>query len=85
LRDHYGATGRDLNELIDSVANRLPRRANAVALHRLRKLANLVLHGKSDVIANSARTENRDLERNIVSLFFALRALVEGAPLLRER
>jgi len=84
VRDHYGATGANLKELINSVASRLPRRANAGALHRLRKLANEVLHGDHDKIAHS-RAEERNFEREIVSLFFVLRALVEGAPQLRKR
>jgi hypothetical protein len=83
VRDHYGATGANLVELIDNVASRLPRRANAAALHRLRRIANEVLHGQHDKTAHS-RAEERNFERDIVSLFFVLRALVEGAPQFRK-
>jgi hypothetical protein len=85
VRDHYGATGKDLDELIDSVADRLPRRANAAALHRLRRLVNEVLHGKYNRTSDSAETEKRDFERETVALLFVLRALIEGVPQWRPR
>ena len=42
LRDHYRAEGGDLNDLIKSA--RLPRGVCKDKLHRLRKLANAILH-----------------------------------------
>jgi hypothetical protein len=81
VRDHYTASGENLDELIDSVASRLPRRANAARLHGLRQLANRVLHGESGAARQLEKTK-REFELEIVSLFFVLRALVEGAPQL---
>ena len=81
VRDHYGASGAKLDELIDSVADRLPRRANAAALHRLRRLANCVLHREPGGGPHSEKTK-REYELEIVSLFFVLRALIEGTPKL---
>jgi|SRR5271169_633803 len=57
----------------------LPKRANAPALHRLRRLANRVLHGEIDEFSRPDTTR-RDFELEIVSLLFVLRALIEGAP-----
>jgi hypothetical protein len=56
LRDHYGAAGNDLDERIGSVRNRLPRDASEAALHRLRRLANQVLH-----IDNKRQGRGREL------------------------
>ena len=47
----------------------------------LRKLANDLLHERDNEPARSARAEKREYERSIVSLFFVLRALVEGRRL----
>jgi hypothetical protein len=85
LRDHYGATGGDLEELINSVGNRLPKRANRAALHRLRILANDVLHGNCDRTKSIAETEKREFELTIISRLFVLRDLVERAPSFRAR
>ncbi len=79
VRDHYGGSGSKLDELIESVAALLPKRANAPALHRLRRLANRVLHGEIDDFTRPD-TKRRDFELEIVSLLFVLRALIEGAP-----
>jgi hypothetical protein len=79
VRNYYGGSGSKLEELIDSVANRLRGRANAAALHRLRRLANRILHGDSDKDSHSGKPQ-RDLELEVVSLLFALRALIENAP-----
>jgi hypothetical protein len=80
LRDHYSAMGNDLDERIGSVRNRLPRGASEAALHRLRRLANRILH-----IDNSRRDRGREmtqeeLETEIVSNLRALRALIEASP-----
>lgn len=84
LREHYDAKGSNLRERIDGVSTSLPPRANAAALHRLRELANEVLHGRRFGSVHQPIAETRKLEREIVSLLFVLRALVEGAPQLRR-
>jgi hypothetical protein len=78
LRDHYGAVGKGLNERIRDVRSRLPRGANEAALHRLRKLANAVLHLDRDRDEGLAKLEDVQLEKKIVSLLFVLRTLIEG-------
>ena len=44
LRDSYRAVGASLEEKIWSVRSILPPAASEAALHRLRKLANAMLH-----------------------------------------
>jgi hypothetical protein len=79
LRDHYRSDGADLAERIRNVRNKLPRRANEAALHRLRKLANAVLHLDRDADAGLSFMDKARLEKEIVSLLFVLRALIEDA------
>ena len=79
LREHFRAEGKDLNERIDNVRNRLPAGASAAALHRLRKLANVVLHLKRDEDEGLSIIDDKKLEMEIVSLLKALGALIEGA------
>ena len=78
LRDHYDADGNDLKERIQHVRNRLPRGANEAALHRLRKLANAVLHLDREKDEGLPSMDEVRLEKEIVSLLFVLRALIEG-------
>lgn len=78
LREHYGAVGADLNELIKTCRG-LPRSLGG-ALHRLRLLANDILHSNKDTI----RLPD-DFEREIVRGLNALRELIEGAPTGRVR
>jgi Asp-tRNA(Asn)/Glu-tRNA(Gln) amidotransferase A subunit family amidase len=66
LRDHYHAQGNDLSERINSVRKALPADANEVALHRLRKLANAVLHHSAEDQA-LAKLEPLQMEREIIS------------------
>jgi hypothetical protein len=80
LRDHYGAGGENLSERIDKARKRLPNGANAAALHRLRKLANAILHLNSEKNERLPDVNPTQLEKEIVSLLFVLRALIEGAP-----
>jgi len=80
LRDHYGAQGSDLNELI-RVCSNLPEGANPAAL-RVRRLANAVLH--FDQSSLDFPRDDRGLENAVVGLLFAVRALIEGAPLWRD-
>jgi hypothetical protein len=79
LNDHYGAAGEKLSDRIQSVRNRLPRGANAAALHRLRKLANTILHPDHERDEGLSGMNQIRLEKEIVSLLFVLRALIEGA------
>jgi hypothetical protein len=78
LCDHYAAEGKDLSDRIRSVRSRLPPGANEASLHRLRKLANKVLHlgGKKDV--GLPWMDEAKLEKEIVSLLLVLRTLIEG-------
>jgi hypothetical protein len=78
LRDHYRAQGNDLAERIDN-ARALPPAANLAALHRLRKLANAILHLDGDRDGGLANMNLCRLENEIISLLFVLRALIEGA------
>jgi hypothetical protein len=85
LRDHYGAEGQDLSERINQASKRLPNGASSAALHRLRRLANAILHLDSEKDEGLPKIEPIQLEKEIVSLLFVLRALIEGAPEWRPR
>ena len=79
LSEHYGAQGDNLSEQISNVRKILPACANASALHRLRRFANVVLHpGSKNEFG--AKLESGEIETEIVSLLRVLRALVEGVP-----
>jgi hypothetical protein len=75
LRVHYHANGDDLKQMIENCYH-LPRDASKPALHRLRTLTNAILHFNSE----NARLP-ADFERDLLSLLFVLRALIEGAPI----
>lgn len=79
LRDHYHADGKDLHDRIRSASKRLPLGANEAALHRLRKLANAILHLDLQKDEGLLNMDDVRLEKEIVSLLFVLRALIEGA------
>lgn len=79
LRDHYRADGKDLRERIRNARGRLPRGANDAALHRLRKLANAILHLDQEKDEGLPSLDEVRLEKEIVSLLYVLRALIEGA------
>ena len=79
LKTHYHPTGKDLAELIENCRG-LPRDASKAALHRLRLLANDVLHFNKEKVRLPA-----DFERELVSLLIVLRALIEGVPSSRPR
>ncbi len=79
LRDHYRAEGKDLNERIRNARGRLPPGANEGALHRLRRLANAILHLDRAKDEGLPKMDEVRLEKEIVSLLFVLRALIEGA------
>lgn len=78
LRDHYNVDGRDFCERINNAQGRLPRSANIAALHRLRKLGNAILHLKAEDDGGLPKMDEQRLEKEIVSLLFVLRALIEG-------
>ena len=73
LREHYHATGLDLNEAIGNVRG-LPRHVGRGELHRIRQLANGVLH------VERARVIPQDLEPAILRSLSTLRNLIEAAP-----
>ena len=79
LRDHYRVEGKDLSERIRNARGRLPRGASEPALNRLRKLANAILHLDRDKDEGLPTMDEVRLEKEIVSLLFVLRALIEGA------
>lgn len=85
LRDHYSAEGNDLSERINSVRKILPAGANAAALHRLRQLANEVLHGRADSGEMLTTLKPFEMEKEMVSLLLVLRSLIEGVPQWRGR
>jgi hypothetical protein len=58
---------------------------NAAALHRLRRLANAILHLEPEKDEGLPKIEPIQLEKEIVSLLLVLRALIEGAPQWRTR
>ena len=70
---------KDLSERIRNARDRLPRGANEAALHRLRKLANAILHLDWQKDESLPTMDEAPLEKEIVSLLFVLRALIEGA------
>lgn len=78
LRDHYHAEGSDLSERVRNVRRRLPPRANEAALHRLRKLANAILHFEREKDEGLPKMDEVRLEKEILSLLLVLRALIEG-------
>jgi hypothetical protein len=80
LRDHYGANGKDLSERISNSRKLLPRGANEAALHRVRKIANAILHLDNERNEALPKLEPVQLEKEILSLLRVLRALIEGAP-----
>jgi hypothetical protein len=74
LKKHYQAPGKDLKERIDN-CDGLPHRCSKIALHRIRNLANDILHFEKDKI----RLPD-NFERELLRLLNVLRALIEGAP-----
>ena len=77
LKTHYHASGTDLADLINNCQG-LPQAASKPALHRLRKLANKILHFNRDEVRLPA--DSADFERQLLSLLLVLRELIEGAP-----
>lgn len=79
LRDDYKAEGKDLVALIRHAKGKLPPDAGEAALHRLRKIANAVLHLDRENHNELPMMDEVRLEKEIVSLLRVLRALIEGA------
>jgi hypothetical protein len=79
LSEHYGSQGLDLKELIDN-ARGLPRTARASDLHRLRKIANNILHFPDPNGGSIQDGGEESLEKNVVTLTTVVRDLIEGAP-----
>jgi Domain of unknown function (DUF4145) len=81
LRDHYGAQGDlQLYERINRSRRLLPSSANAEALHRLRMIANAVLHLDNETKEAVPKLGPIELEKEILRLLRVLRDLIEGAP-----
>jgi hypothetical protein len=89
LKEQYGSTGADLSELINT-ARRLPAGVPHARLHRLRKLANFILHPKERFSEDNSfmklgdiRKNLRDaesFEREVLSYLDDLQTLIEQAP-----
>jgi Domain of unknown function (DUF4145) len=79
LKDHYGAQGKWLWEMIDDPAIRLPKGASVAALHRLRMLANAAVHLGNEKTEGLREMDDVTLEKEVLSLLFVVRALIEGA------
>lgn len=86
VRDHYGGTGSNLSQCIDSATKRrsLPK-ARADKLYELKNLADKILHVQSEGGAGITIKDKRDFELQIITHLFTLRALIEESPLLRCR
>jgi hypothetical protein len=74
LKVHYRASGKDLNERIEN-CEALPDNCSKAALHRIRMLANDILHFDSERVRLP-----KDFEKEILRLLKVLRALIEAAP-----
>lgn len=84
LRDYYNAQGDNFREYINSVRERLPAGASAAALHRLRKVANSILHVEKFPEADTWQQDSVQMEKEIVSLLLSVRVLIEQGPKLRS-
>lgn len=77
LKTHYHVNGDNLKERINNCEN-LPDRCSKPALHRIRKLANDILHMEKDEV----RLPD-NLEVEVIRLLYVLRTLIENAPATR--
>jgi len=78
LRDHYGADGANLKARIREARDRLPCGASAADLHRLRNLANAILHVDPEKDEGLSGMDGARLEKEIAALLRVLCALIEG-------
>jgi hypothetical protein len=76
LKSNYYSSGRNLEHVIENCSS-LPPGASKAALHRLRKLANDILHVDKQTV-----TLPENLEKELLVLFRVLRDLIESAPTL---
>jgi hypothetical protein len=75
LKNHYGATGGDLTEYINNVSG-LPSAVKRETLHKLRRLANSIMHFNKQLVVEMPR----DMERELLFDLHTVRSLIEGAP-----
>jgi hypothetical protein len=78
LTKHYRAEGKDLEEKITHCRN-LPPGAPKCDLHKIRRLANDVLHFNNEQVRLP-----QDFERELLTQLDVLRALIERAPTWRS-
>ncbi len=78
LKNHYKAPGENLLEMLKNVQG-LPSDAPPSRLHRIRRLANIILHFDKK---EEQQLAHMHMERELVSLQLALRALIEASPRL---
>jgi hypothetical protein len=79
LKVHYRAIGNDLKERIENCET-LPDYCSKAALHRIRILANDILHLESERVRLP-----KDFEKEVLRLLNVLRALIEAAPSFGRR
>lgn len=80
LRDLYRVDCPSLCDAIDRAKPTLPQRANAAALHTLRRRANSILHLDHETDAKLPSLDALGLEKELVWLLYVLRELIEAAP-----
>jgi hypothetical protein len=88
LKNHYGSSGLDpdrldLSELIET-SRGLPQSVHRARLHMIRQLGNDVLHFKKLYFSKERTSDLAKLEREVISHFLTLQALIECAPPLHK-
>ena len=84
LRDHFRTEGENLGEMLRNVdKSRLPHDANIACLHVLRKAANTILHETQERKTRLDCMDEIELEKEVVRLLRALRALIEESGRVR--
>lgn len=78
LTDHFRVSGKDLEEQIDRAAKLLPSGVYRNDLHRLRKDANSLLHGRGEKLKEAGVKSQKDLELSISRHLDKVRLLLEG-------
>ena len=83
LAEHYQSNGGDLCELINQ-AKGLPQSASSKDLHKLRRVANSVLHtSDTDCALNVNHPIQLDGDKDVITLLQIVKNLIEGAPRFR--
>lgn len=82
LREIYMGQGDNLESLINSVSDKFPNGVQAARLHKLRCLANGLLHINPDnkMVQRLREMDEKLVELEIASFMRMLRDLIEGAP-----